>query len=87
MSLFLFGSQYYRVKSLFIVPANKIAPVHYVGIVLSILFDLVLFGYDIKWYQYIGMVMAGSGLFVKMFDEKRTNYPRLYTYDYTHGRF
>lgn len=87
MSLFLFGSQYYRVKSLFIVPASKIAPVHYLGIVLAILFDLVVFDYDIKWYQYIGMAMACNGLVMKLITEKSASGPRQYPYDYTHGRF
>lgn len=66
MSLLVFGSQFCRVKALFILPASKIAPLHYVGIILSILFDIVIFGYEIKWYQYIGMILTSSGLFMKL---------------------
>jgi len=70
MSLLVFLSQYFRVKSLFILPASKVAPLHYLGIILSILFDLLFFGYKIKWYQYIGMILASSGLFLKVLAER-----------------
>ena len=70
MSFLVFVSQYFRVKSLFIMPASKVAPLHYFGIVLSILFDLTVFGYEIKWYQYIGMALASSGLMIKMLVER-----------------
>lgn len=73
MSLLVFGSQYCRVKALFILPANKIAPMHYFGIILSIIIDLVVFGYEIKWYQYIGMILATSGLFMKLVVDKRSS--------------
>lgn len=70
MSLLVFASQYYRVKSLFLLPASKVAPLHYFGIILSVIFDLAVFGYHIKWYQYIGMALASSGLFMKLLIEK-----------------
>ena len=70
MSFLVYLSQYFRVKSLFILPASKVAPLHYFGIVLSILFDLIVFGYQIKWYQYIGMGLASSGLMMKLLIER-----------------
>ena len=70
MSYLVYLSQYFRVKSLFILAASKVAPLHYFGIVLSILFDLIVFGYQIKWYQYIGMGLASSGLMMKLLIEK-----------------
>jgi drug/metabolite transporter (DMT)-like permease len=70
MSFLVFMSQYFRVKSLFILPPSKVSPLHYFGIVLSILFDLVVFGYEIKWYQYIGMGLASSGLMMKLLIER-----------------
>ncbi len=70
MSALIFMSQYYRVKALFMLPASKVAPLHYFGIIVSILLDLLIFGYDIRWYQYFGMTLASSGLFLKIIVEK-----------------
>jgi len=59
---FSYFAQYLRIKSLYKVKPSKITPFNYVGIVLSITIDTVIFGHQSSFMQIIGILLTSVGL-------------------------
>lgn len=55
-------ANYCRVKSLFLLPPSKVVPLNYVGIVLSLLIDVVVFGHQTDYIEIFGILLTSVGL-------------------------
>jgi len=76
MAVFAYLAHYFRVKSLFLLPPSKIIPFNYVGIILSVIMDLTLFGHKTNLLEIIGILLTSIGLLSHLFlelTEKKEN--------------
>lgn len=48
---------------MFLLPASKIMPFNYFGIILSLFYDYLFFGENTNVYQIIGIMLTSVGLF------------------------
>ncbi len=62
MIVFAYLSHFFRVKSVFRLKPSRIAPFNYIGIILSILIDITVFGHKSSFWEVIGVLLTSVGL-------------------------
>lgn len=60
--LFAYGSNFLRIKALFLRKPSEVMVFNYTGIIYSILIDVLVFDNHLDFYQNLGVLMTSAGL-------------------------
>jgi drug/metabolite transporter (DMT)-like permease len=69
--MFSYLMQWFLSKATLLRPASYIMPFGYIGIVVSAISDVIMFGEHFDWVSIVGMIMASGGLLVKLIVEEK----------------
>ena len=66
MVTFAYSTQVFTTKAVLIKKPSFIMPFGYLSIILSALIDIFYFGHQFNFLSLFGMILAGSGLLIKL---------------------